>query len=90
MTIINIPYVKKYDSKGLLTNPINKAYINTHPNRRERRAHLSNKSFRGNKKGNSLIVVDNGSGSAKYERVLQVIVDKATGLVKTIKHYIVK
>lgn len=38
MTPKNQPYVKKYDSNGELTNPINRAYVNFFPNRSMRRS----------------------------------------------------
>lgn len=39
----NTPYVKHYDSNGVLTNPIQKAYINPFPNRNMRRAMMKGK-----------------------------------------------
>jgi hypothetical protein len=38
MTFKNQPYVKKYDSMGNVTNPIQRAYINFYPNRSFRRS----------------------------------------------------
>lgn len=86
MEELNIPYVKKYDEKGLLQNPINGAYINNHPNRKERRSHLSNKSFTGNHKGISLTVSQN----LKYKRTVQIIKDNSGKVIKTIKHYLAR
>lgn len=82
----NIPYVKEYDADGVLTNPIEKKFTNPFPNRSERRAELRSKPFKGNKKGISLTVINNGMGSAKYERVQQLI-SLGNGKFKTINHY---
>lgn len=82
----NIPYVKEYDTEGKLTNPIEKRFTNPFPNRSERRAELTSKPFKGNKKGISLTVVNKGMGSIKYERVQQLI-SLGNGKFKTINHY---
>lgn len=82
----NVPYVKQYDDKGLLSNPINGFYKNEHPNRRSRRSTLNSGRFRGNHKGISLSVVDNGKYSTKYERVVQLVA-LGNNKFKTINHY---
>lgn len=84
--IKNIPYVKQYDADGVLTNPITTGITNPFPNRAERRAELTSKPFKGNKKGISLTVVNNGVGSIKYERVQQLI-SLGNGKFKTVNHY---
>lgn len=82
---MNVPYVKKFDYKGVEINQfVNGVYASPYPNRRERRQFKNNKSFTGNSKGIKL----NVSGKYKYERVLQSIKDKVTGFIKFIKHSI--
>lgn len=86
MTTINKPYVKQYDENGKVLPLVDGVYLNALPNRRQRRSHLSNKSFSGNHRGISLTV----SGKYKYERVTQVIKDKFGRVLKTINHYLAK
>lgn len=83
---INVPYVKQFDADGNVTNPIDKVYLTLHHNRKARRVDLQKKKFRGNKKGISLTVLNNGRGSAKYERIVQTI-QLADGSTKQINHY---
>lgn len=71
---MNKPYVKEFDSKGLLLNPIVGSYKSTSPNRMQRRELQTNKPFVGNKKGISLVVVKIGALSfQKYKKMVQVI-----------------
>lgn len=75
---LNAPYVKNYDEKGLLSNPIVGQYPNQGDNRRARRAKET--PFIGNGKQYPLTV----SGNQKYVRHVQVIGDKK------ILHYLSK
>lgn len=86
MENLNKPYIKQYDEKGQLLPLPKGGYINNHPNRRQRRQYLQNRSFTGNQKGKSLTVSQN----LKYERVYQHIVDQFGRVIKTIKHYLAK
>ena len=83
---LNVPYVKKYDTKGEVSNPITKEkpYVNEFENRKQRREHLNQPDFRGNTKGVSLTV----NREAKFYRFIQQLVDKKTGKRKSILHYI--
>ena len=85
-TIINVPYVKQYDENGKVLPLPKGGYVNEHPNRRQRRQFLQNKSFTGNHKGISLTV----SGKFKYERVTQIIKDQFGRVIKKINHYLAK
>lgn len=64
---MNIPYVKKFNKNGELTNPISGVYKLEFQNRSERRRKPTR--FRGNKKGVSLTIVK----TEKYKRVIQLI-----------------
>lgn len=64
---MNKPYVKKYDGNGVLTNPIERVYLSTAPNRAARR--FSPKKFRGNNKGFSFTIIQ----GSRYKRVLRVV-----------------
>ena len=64
---MNVPYVKKFNENGELTNPISGVYKSEFQNRSERRKKPTR--FRGNKKGISLTVVK----TEKYKRVIQII-----------------
>lgn len=86
MEQINVPYTRQYDEKGQLLPLPKGGYLNEHPNRRERRSWLHNKSFTGNHKGISLTVSQN----LKYERVYQEVKDKSGKVIRTIKHYLAK
>lgn len=66
---MNKPYVKEYDGMGKLTNAIDVVYLNDFPNRKERRLHLNQTRFKGNKKGISLTVLKTG----RYVRKTQVL-----------------
>lgn len=80
---LNTPYVKTYDEKGLVSNPIIGSYPNQGDNRRARRA--KNSPFLNNKKHWPLTV----SGQWKYIRYVQPIFDKVTGsITKKILHYL--
>lgn len=83
---MNTPYRKKYDDNGNVLPLENGAYLNTFPNRRERRLGIKQHSFTGNHKGISLTV----SGKFKYERVVQEIKDKFGRVIKRINHYLSK
>lgn len=75
----NIPYVKKYDANGNVSNQIVKSYINEYPNRKQRLG--KEKRFKGNQKGSSFTIIK----GYRFERVLQYILTK-TG-IKRIEHY---
>lgn len=83
----NVPYVKRFDENGNVTNPIVNYYVSPNRNRRDRRAGLQKNRFRGNKKHrdgkcNSMTVI----GIDRYIRFMQVIPD-GNGGVKNIYHY---
>lgn len=86
MEQINVPYTRQYDEKGQLLPLPKGGYRNDHPNRRQRRSYLQNKSFTGNHKGISLTVSQN----LKYERVYQIVKDKSGKVIRIIKHYLAK
>ena len=84
---MNIPYKKEYDNNGQLTNPIKGSYNSLeYPNREKRREHLNTTRFKGNHKGVSITIMR----SFCYTRHRQLTVNKATGKLKTIEHYIVR
>lgn len=64
-------YVKKYNQKGELVNPITKVkpFLNSGENRKKRREGLQKVRFIGNVKHGSLSVI----GGYKYRRCLQTI-----------------
>jgi hypothetical protein len=82
---MNIPYIKEYNENGELVNPLLRTTLHKFPNRRQRRAELATKRFKGNKKGISLTVYNN----MKYERTRQVVKQK-DGTIKTIEHYLIR
>ena len=71
---MNTPYVKNYNEKGILTNPIQISYMSFYPNRKTRRNALHGKHrFTKNTKSKSnLTILHDG----KFKRVLQNIVLK--------------
>ena len=87
---MNKPYVKQYNEKGIITNPLTEDYLNEDKNRRERRSILAKKRFHGESKNYHLSVMPN----AKYHRVRQLIecrdpkTEELTGEIRTIEHYI--
>ena len=78
---MNIPYVKEYDEKGLLLNPIKDSYLNKFQNRRERHKILGR--FFGNGKNFHLTVTP----ISRFKRVRQMEFDK-NGNRKIIEHYL--
>ncbi len=76
---MNKPYVKVYDTEGIITNPIKGSYISKSPNRSQRR--FTAQRFKGNHKGVSLTINDEYA----YRRVLQI-----TPNGKRIEHYLLK
>lgn len=85
---LNTPYVKTYDEKGLVSNPIVGSYPNQGDNRRTRRAKQT--PFIGNGKQYPLTV----SGNQKYVRHVQIVPVKIIkGEIKggnKILHYLAK
>ena len=77
---MNIPYVKKYDENGELTNPINGVYVSSFPNRQARARRKER--FLNNSKGCNLVVTK----TMKYKKVLQEVIKE--GKVVKIEHYI--
>lgn len=67
---MNIPYVKKYDTNGVLTNPIKDFYASREPNRRERRRREPR--FMNNRRGVHLYVL----GIRKFRLLAQRIDNK--------------
>lgn len=80
---MNKPYVKIIEN-GLVSNPIDGAYLNEHPNRRERRSQLQKQRHRGNHKGVSLVTVREGNKIVAYFRTIQMIGNKI------VNHYLKK
>ena len=66
---MNVPYVKKYDENGVVTNPIRGSYMSEGKNRAERRQELQKHRFHGESKNCHLTVVK----TQKYKRVRQAI-----------------
>ena len=79
----NKPYVKKLNILGEVLNKIERSYMSTEPNRRERRSYLNEKPLHGCHKGAKLTILP----IAKYKRVMQFEFTK-TGKLKRIDHYI--
>lgn len=82
---MNLPYVKKYDTKGNLLNPITRFYSSEFDNRAKRREHENRTPFHGNGKNFHLTVVK----TIKYLRHRQIIKLK-NGETKTIEHYLLR
>lgn len=72
---MNRPYVKQYDANGDLINPIVSKFLNTEPNRRDRREEMFNKTrLFSNKKGIQLVVTKIGWRKfTKYRKIFQNI-----------------
>lgn len=86
---MNVPYVKKYDENGVVTNPIRGSYLSEGENRAARRKDLQKQRFYGESKNYHLTVVK----TQKYARVKQAIrcKDKKgnyTGEIRIIEHYL--
>lgn len=79
----NKPYVKQYDERGVLTNPINGEYLSLFKNRSQRRGKATR--FIGNQKGHSLTTTN----STAYHRSIQYVLLRS-GQTKQIEHYILK
>lgn len=79
----NKPYVKKYDDKGNVIDPVTKhrPYFSIGPNRSQRKAGKLTR-HRGNNRGNAIVVV----GSLKYFKTFQVVPEN-TIFVKKTKEY---
>lgn len=78
---MNEPYVKQYDSLGVVTNPIeNRIYPNKFPNRRQRRidAGLNKRGTVERRKGNKLVVLKNEKWLQKLQKIGK----------KTIMHFV--
>lgn len=82
---MNTPYVKKYNEKGELLNPIKGRFINRFPNRMQRRLRFKDNRFTNNSKGTKLVVI----GSNKFYQQVQVEYDEK-GNRKLIEHSITK
>lgn len=80
---MNVPYVKKYDENGRVTNPIKGSLISEFPNRKERREELQKHRFYGESKNLHLTV----KGAFKYLRLKQIEFTKQ-GQKKVIEHYL--
>jgi hypothetical protein len=80
---MNVPYVKEYNDKGELLNPINGKYVNYFPNRQQRKP--NRQRFFNNKKTSQLVTL----GNKVYYKVLQYETDKEGKEIK-IEHYLLK
>jgi hypothetical protein len=83
MKTLNIPYVKKYDKNGDVTNPIGSGYFSNGENRKQRRAKSPTHRFIGCGRNLPLTVV----GASKYIRQVQNEIDE-DGNRKKIFHYL--
>lgn len=89
---MNIPYAKKYDETGVITNPIKHFYPQEFDNRRERRSEITKIPFFGNGKNHPLTVYK----TCKYLRMRQTIhcrdkkTKQLTGEIRVIEHYVLK
>ena len=79
----NKPYVKIYDEKNRVTNPIQGSYESPFPNRSARRG--KQPRFIGNQKGHALVV----KGAMAFHKQVQFIECK-DGSTKQIEHYVQK
>jgi hypothetical protein len=77
---MNVPYLKKYDENGVLTNPINGKYANLFQNREQRKKQKFR--FFNNSASFKLQVTKR----MKYHKFIQVEFDK-DGKRKNIEHY---
>lgn len=75
---MNRPYVKQYDADGDLINPIVSKFLNTEPNRQDRRSFTVNRQrLFSNKKGVQLVITKIGRDKfMKYKKVFQNIGNK--------------
>ena len=80
---MNVPYVKKFDVNGTLTNRIKGHFFSEFPNRKERREDLNKQPLYGNGKNFHLTVVK----TAKFKRVRQIEFEM-DGTRKVIEHYL--
>jgi len=81
----NVPYVKKFNEDGTISNPIKGSLSHQFPNRRVRKEALKQGKFYGESNNFHLTVTSQG----KYKRVKQYEVDKE-GNKKVIEHYILQ
>lgn len=83
----NKPYVKEYDSKGIITNPITKEKPYLHFHNSVSKVKKDFKPTKNNKKGIRLIVTHIGGNIfTKYKQIRQRISNKRES--KTITHFI--
>lgn len=82
---MNTPYVKEYNSDGVVTNPIQGSYVTEFPqmNRKARRDGKQKKRFRGNGKNYPLSVLS----SSKYVRLIQWAWNRNLERWNRIEHY---
>ncbi len=78
---MNTPYVKEYDEKGQVTNPIVGMYPSEFPNRRKRNERAPR--FKNNRATAQMVI----GSSFRYRKRIQVTTDKETGYVKRIEQY---
>lgn len=89
MENINKPYVKQYDEKGLLINPItkNEPYLHEFKNGFQRRQNLKESRFFTNRKTCPILVI----GKFKFKKVQQFtfhVKGENEGKLKIINHYL--
>ena len=81
---MNVPYVKKYDKNGNVSNPINEVYLSKFDNRKARRSFKNEIPFKGNTGHINLTVIK----ESKFIRFIQSILDLKNHRIKRIKHYL--
>jgi hypothetical protein len=83
---MNVPYVKQFNEKGELTNPIKGIYPQPFENRHTRR--LKEARFANNRKSAQIQVLGGkGTKQTKYRKVLQRFFRK-DGTIGIVKHYL--
>jgi len=82
MQSMNSPYIKMYDEKGFLTNPISEDYKSEYPNRTKRREEMNIPRFKGNNKGVSMTYSPHGTFTKENQNITL-----KDGSVKIINHY---
>lgn len=83
---MNQPYVKRYNADGSIANPIHVIYSPSRPEQtRDKRKNVKHRFFN-NRNSYPLVVYKD----SKYKKVLQLVMDKETGRLNKIEHYLLK